>query len=191
MSQAGPADPPAASEPGQATLEFALTEQDFLDANLRHLRERLRRATLLQGAATAAVAVVVATSSLPPKLLAWMLPAVYAINTIAIYPRARHRLRHAYRSRGALHAVTRVILSADGYRTESAGTEQLIRWPAFTHYTETPTAYLLYHGGEAEVLPKSALGEAQRRDVPELFRLWIGQSGAAGGRGFPVAPAPA
>ena len=187
MSASEPGPPPPAG--GATTLEFALTEREFVEANLRLDRDRIRRSTLLYAGLAAVWALAAWAGTLPLKLLAWMLPLTYAVNAASTYFGARYRLRSAYRGRCTVQAVARVTLLPDGYRTESGGTDLFIRWPSFSHYTETPGAYLLHYGaGSALVLPKSALSEAQRHDVSELLLSCIGRSDPSGaGRGFPVA----
>jgi len=179
---------PAAPGADAVTLEFALMEREFVEANLRVSRGRIRRGTMLYGALAVGWALGVASGALPLKLVAWMLPLVYGINAVSTCVGARYRLRRAFRSQGAKQAVSRVTLSPDGYRGETGGTEVFIRWPVFSHYEETPTAFLLYQGPlNALVLPKSALTDAQQREVPELLRRWIGRSGPTGRPGFPIA----
>src|SRR4051812_11006189 len=113
-------------------LEFALSPDDYVRANMLVSRPLLWRRTRLYSVLAVTFAVIAWTRTMPDWLLIWMLPVVYAASALSIVPMTRYQLRLAYRSRRGLQAINRVTLSAEGYRTDSGGTELLVRWHAFS-----------------------------------------------------------
>jgi len=169
-----------------------MSEREFVEANLRLSRSARWRRTLIFGALAATFGLAAAMRSLPPQLLVWTMAITYAVNALTVSAWARYQLRRAFRARRAAQAVARVTLSADGYRVDSAGTELLIRWHAFSHYVETPTAFLLHLGPHnAQVLPKSALAAPHHATVRSLLQNYIGRTRPdTSPAGFPVAQPP-
>jgi YcxB-like protein len=173
-------------------LEFALSEPEYIDANMRLSRRRLLTSIAIQSGTAVTVGALVLSAAAPPEVLVWIVPVSFAVSAAIQYPLKRDALIRRFRSNG-LEEVSRITLSADGYRSETASAQLHLRWRAFSHYVETTTTFLLYLDPEsALILPKRVVNESQLEDVRRLLRDCIGHTRYTPAiRAFPVAAAPA
>jgi hypothetical protein len=102
---------------------------------------------------------------------------------------SRRAVREFLRKIPGIGARCTVSLGPEGVFTDSPKGYSLVRWHAFTHFTETPAFFLLYAGTSPSFVPKRAFEtDAALHAWREMLRAYVGNTTLDQRRGFAVQP---
>src|SRR5207248_1441012 len=111
----------------------------------------------------------------------WVLVLMSALTLysgVTISARMRQQLRRHWNRQPFSEAQTHVTINVEGVRTDSWTGYAMRRWHGFTHYRETPAAFLLFRGPEdMQLIPKRAFAdESQIIHCRQLLEQHIGRT---------------
>jgi hypothetical protein len=98
-------------------------------------------------------------------------------------------LRQLWKSHPVYSEPKRYTIDDSGFSSDSYSGTSLLRWHAFTHWTETPHLFMVFFGPQVSYcIPKRCLeGPDQTDELREIFKLAIGRTKYAPPvRAFPV-----
>ena len=158
-------------------IEYQLTAQDVVDANLGHLKSsRVRYVLWFVGAVNLIwVGNCIITRSRPFADYYWSL-FLGLFLTIGYPLLTSVSARAAFRKQPAMQKPASAAYSPEGLTMESALYTGETKWPAFVSYLETPRLFVLYHGPRAfRPIPKRAFtNDADLREFRALLEEKIG-----------------
>lgn len=151
------------------TVEYRMTEDDYVEAMGLHQRRHLRRLIIIL-----AVFVVVLITSRPwmPPDIAWSVPigcVAMSAALAAVLIAAPYTARRAYRNYPAIHATIAVELADDELRFGSTFGETRLPWQLIFKWHQSDRLVLIYiMPALFYVIPKSLA--QQGFDLPGLLR---------------------
>ena len=170
-------------------VEYAITRDEFVRANLHPFRAQRLRGILLY---FLLAALFVFLAWIDPEHGRWsllLLAAFFGVRAAIMPFTMRDMLRKYYREHAAFAEETVTTLSDQGMTNESPTGVAVTRWHAFTHYAETPELFLLYRGPKhVHYLPKRAFESPEQLELCRRYLVdYVGRTAIENRPGFPVA----
>jgi hypothetical protein len=182
------ADATTPALPVTLQVEFAPTVEEYIQVHMIPVRAKQLRSMLL----SLVVAGLIAASTLAQRRaspLIWIVAGTIMVSALFVPYFSRRAVRDYLQKIPGIGARCTISLSPEGIFTDSARGYSLVRWHAFTHFTETSRFFLMYSGASPTFVPKRAFETDAARDAwREMLRAYVGNTTLDERRGFAVQP---
>jgi hypothetical protein len=168
-------------------VEYTPTADEFVEASLIPFRARRVRNVIFT---LACAPIIVFIGWLEHSNVTMCFAAVFALVAIFQPFLTRRLLRDYFHKHPQFSECSVATYWPQGLLVQTASVEMLVRWHAFTHFTESKRLFLLHRGpGNPLFLAKRVFADAAALEsYRQLLTHYIGRTSQEQRHGFPIEP---